>query len=267
MSAEGSSDFDGFAQEIERRMCPPQENLLVLKRADSTNSLARRVVSEYAAEDLRPPRLWIFAFEQSAGRGRQGRAWSSPAGLGVYATLCLGQIDRGGLETLPLLVAESLCATVNQWLGGRCRLKWPNDLVIGGLKLGGILIESVMRGDRPAAAIVGFGVNHGDDDAAPRGGQSTSLQREGAPPLSLAATAAALALGLERALEGRPEPAVVAARYAALSSHAPGDEVRCRIADGAVVEGAFAGFDDRGFLRLATAEGERRIAAGEVIES
>jgi BirA family biotin operon repressor/biotin-[acetyl-CoA-carboxylase] ligase len=265
MSAEGLDDFEAFAAEIQRRMCPPQENLLVMRRADSTNSLARRVVSEYAAEDLSPPRLWIFAFAQHAGRGRHGRSWVSPPGLGVYATLSLGQLERRTLESLPLRVAESLCTTINRWVGGRCRLKWPNDLMIGGLKLGGVLIESVVRGSGRPAAIVGFGVNHGQGPADLRSGHATSLRNEGAPAMTLAATAAALALDLETTLAQPADGA--AARYAALSMHSPGDPIRCRVAGGEVVEGTFAGFDEAGFLRLGTGSGERLVSAGEVIES
>lgn len=260
-------DFDAFADEIERRMCPPQENLLVMKRADSTNSLARRVVSEYAAEDLSPPRLWIFAFEQHSGRGRHGRSWVSPAGLGVYATLSLGRVERHVLEALPLRVAESLCTTINRWLAGRCRLKWPNDLMVGGLKIGGVLIESVVRGAGTPAAIVGFGVNHGHGPTDLRSGHATSLRNEGAPALTLAATAAELALDLEGALARPFDRAAAAARYAALSIHSPGDPIRCQIAGGEIVEGTFAGFDELGFLRLGTQSGERLVSAGEVIES
>ncbi len=260
------NDFDAFAATIERLMCPPQENLLVLRRVDSTNSLARRVISEYTAEGLAPPRLWIFAFEQRAGRGRQGRAWVSPPGLGIYATLSLGRVERGALESLPLLVAASLCSTINRWLQGRCRLKWPNDLVVGGLKLGGVLIESVLRGDEAPAVIIGFGVNHGQDASELRSGQATSLRSEGGSPPPLAEAAAALALGLEDALARCDDAAAVVSRYTALSAHATGDPLRCQVA-GEVVEGDFRGFDEHGFLRLGTARGERLVAAGEVIES
>jgi len=259
------TEFEAFAEEVERRMCPPQENLLVMRRADSTNSLARRVVSEFAAEDVAPPRLWIFAFAQHAGRGRHGRAWVSPPGLGVYATLSLGHVERRTLESLPLLVAESLCTTINRWVDGRCRLKWPNDLMVGGLKLGGVLIESVVRGGGHPAAIIGFGVNHGQGHGDLRSEHATSLRHEGAPAMSLAATAAELALDLETTL-ARPADGA-AARYAALSMHSPGDPIRCRVAGGEIVEGTFAGFDELGFLRLGTGNGERLVSAGEVIES
>jgi BirA family biotin operon repressor/biotin-[acetyl-CoA-carboxylase] ligase len=183
----------------------------------------------------------------------------------VYATLGLGQVERRALESLPLRVAESLCTTANRWLGGRCRLKWPNDLMVGGLKLGGVLIESVVRGGGPPAAIIGFGVNHGQGPGDLRSGHATSLRNEGAPAMSLASTAAELALDLEAALAQPGDGA--AARYAALSIHAPGDPIRCRVAGGEIVEGTFAGFDALGFLRLATGGGERLVSAGEVIES
>ena len=256
--------FAPFAAELRQRLRPGNANLLVLRRADSTNGLTRRVVSEYTGAGLEPPRLWVFAWEQNAGRGRLGRTWVSPAGLGVYATLSLGSIALAKLDFLPLVVAASLCATVNLWLDGRCRLKWPNDLVVEGRKLGGILIESVSRGTASAAAIAGFGINHGQGIDELPVANATSLASLGAGPATLAETAAALALRLDADLARPAEFAVE--RYAALSAHRGGDLLRCQSA-GETFEGRFSGFDSRGFLRLDTAGGARLLAAGEVIES
>jgi BirA family biotin operon repressor/biotin-[acetyl-CoA-carboxylase] ligase len=207
--------------------------------------------------------MWLFAWEQHAGKGRQGRAWSSPPGLGVYATLSLGRVGWPQLAVLPLLVAASLCTTANRWIGGRCRLKWPNDLMVDGLKLGGVLIESVSRGVDAAAAIIGFGINHGQSGGDLLLGYATSLRLQGGSIPPLGEAAATLALDLEAALRDSPESAIE--RYVALSAHRVGDPVRCRSA-GETVEGSFAGFDGRGFLRLDTARGERLMAAGEVVE-
>lgn len=256
--------FEPFAAELRQRLLPGNANVLVLRQADSTNGLTRRVVSECTGAGLDPPRLWVFAWGQNAGKGRLGRTWVSPDGQGVYATVSLGSIGLDKLDFLPLVVAASLCTTVNTWLGGRCRLKWPNDLVVEGRKLGGILIESVSRGTESAAAIVGFGINHGQGIDEQRAANATSLARLGAGPATLAETAAALALRLDRDLELPAEVAVE--RYAALSAHRAGDLLRCQSA-GETVEGRFAGFDRRGFLRLDTASGARLLAAGEVIES
>lgn len=256
--------FDAYATELGARLRASGDNLLVMRGVDSTNSLARRVTAEYLAEELEPPRMWLFAWEQHAGKGRQGRAWLSPPGLGVYATLSLGRVQWPQLAVLPLLVAASLCTTANRWVGGRCRLKWPNDLTVDGLKLGGVLIESVSRGADAAAAIIGFGVNHGHDSGDLRLGHATSLRLQGGAIPPLGEAAATLALDLEAALRDSTESAVE--HYVALSAHRVGDPVRCRCA-GEVVEGSFAGFDGRGFLRLDTAKGQRLMAAGEVVES
>ena len=80
-----------------------------------------------------PPPALLVAWEQSEGRGRRGRTWVSPPGRGVYASLLTPLPGDADLHTLPLLAGVGLCRAANRHLpdaGPRCRLKWPNDLLL-----------------------------------------------------------------------------------------------------------------------------------------
>lgn len=271
-------------------------NLVVLPRVGSTNSIGRRIAREYLAEGQVPPPSLVVAWEQTEGRGRRGRSWSSPAGRGVYASLVTPLAGEEGLHTLPLLAAVGLCRAAARHLPGNgpgCRLKWPNDLLVGGLgdggrKLGGLLIETE-RGEAGASeaggpgaggpvAVVGFGVNH---TASPEVAAAiasagrpalppAALADESREPPSLAELARDLAAELVAELEHLGDESYAAREYQAFSAHSPGERMRCR--DGErTVEGVFLGFDRRGFLRLRPESGvagearELRLAAGEVL--
>jgi BirA family biotin operon repressor/biotin-[acetyl-CoA-carboxylase] ligase len=262
-------DFTRYVEELLALRSPlpgGDPNLVVLERVGSTNSLAQRIAAEYEKEDERVPEAMIVTLEQTAGRGRQGRSWASPRGKGVYATLVRRVAPVAALPTLPLLAGVGLCRALGRFLPAPCRLKWPNDLRIGGRKLGGVLVESRLRaGSDEATAIIGFGVNlaHGRDDLPP--GVGTSLALEGVPEVSLPALTWAVVESVAAELGDYGDVAAAVARYRAMSEHAPGDRLRLRAADGEV-EGTFRGFDARGRLRLEVGGDEMALAAGEVVE-
>lgn len=282
--------FAGYLHELLRLQAESPgrlpANLVVLPSIPSTNAIGRRIARDYLAEGQVPPPSLVVAWEQTAGRGRRGRAWASPAGRGVYASLVIPLAGDDGLQTLPLLAAVGLCRAAGRHLpeaGPGCRLKWPNDLLVGALeaggrKLGGLLIE-IERGDEGGpVAVIGVGVNY---RAAPEvaaaiasgGGAAlpaAALADESPRPPSLAELARDLAAALLAELEHLGDEGYAAREYQALSAHSPGERMRCR--DGErTVEGVFLGFDRRGFLRLrpepGTAGGERelRLAVGEVL--
>ncbi len=247
-------------------------NLVVLPCVPSTNALGRRLARDYFAEGVTPPPTLFVAWEQTAGRGRRGRSWASPPGRGVYASLVAPVAGAERLHTLPLLAAVALCRAVDHHLpagGPRCRLKWPNDLLIGERKLGGLLIETERGEDGATAAVIGFGINHlpaPEIEAAADGRGVAALAAESPEPPSLAVLVRDLASALEAELAHLGDEVYAAREYQALSAHRPGETLRCR--DGErTVEGVFLGFDRRGFLRLRAAGegGELRLAAGEVL--
>lgn len=238
---------------------------MVLAEAPSTNDLGKRIARNYLAESARVPAVDIVAWGQSAGRGRLApRRWSSPPGAGVYLTMVRDIRVEEGLERVPLAVAVAVGETLDRHLAGRCRLRWPNDLMVGGRKIGGILIEVISRGDG-AAAVIGVGINHrGDPDALDAPG-ATTLERAvaGAPLPDLVGLVAELARAVEARLGA--ERATLLAAYRALSAHRPGDALTVRIG-GDARTGVFQGFDEHGFLCLDVDGARHRVPAGEVID-
>ena len=242
-----------------RRTAEP-ECLAVVEEVDSTNRLARRVAEAYLGSGRRPPRLALIARGQTAGRGRRGRGWRSPAGQGIYASLLLPIASAEALAALPLRVPLALCEALDAY-GVEAGIKWPNDLVVDGRKLGGVLIEA-LAGSR--VAIVGFGINGAQAE--------TDLPAEGSTSLRLTATTAIdlsrltvdlVGVVARRAGEEELTPALVEV-YRRRAVHRPGDLLQCRLGDEDVA-GSFAGFDERGRLRLATDAGERVLGAAELM--
>jgi BirA family biotin operon repressor/biotin-[acetyl-CoA-carboxylase] ligase len=126
-----------------------------LANVGSTNDEARR-----RALDGDPGRLWMLAREQIQGRGRRGRAWSSPPG-NLYASALLIDPSPVAIAAQIGFVAGTALRRAVEDLGGgdEVRLKWPNDLVWRGAKLAGLLVEGLALGDGRLACVVGIGVN------------------------------------------------------------------------------------------------------------
>ncbi len=124
-------------------------------RTGSTND---DVMARLAAGE--PPPFLLVAEEQDKGRGRMGRQWFSPPGCGLYFTVALAA-GEPGLVPFASLAAGTACATaVRRLTAAEVMLKWPNDLFLGGRKLGGILCETPPSAPgRTKAIAVGVGMN------------------------------------------------------------------------------------------------------------
>jgi BirA family biotin operon repressor/biotin-[acetyl-CoA-carboxylase] ligase len=131
----------------------------------STNDTARELIRAGAVHGT-----VVVADEQTRGRGTKGRTWHSPGGLGLYASFILRWDDPGERNTsfslLPLAAGLAAAEAVFESAGVDVGLKWPNDLVFGRRKLGGILTETVLRAGGPGHAVIGVGINinHREDD-------------------------------------------------------------------------------------------------------
>jgi BirA family biotin operon repressor/biotin-[acetyl-CoA-carboxylase] ligase len=238
---------------------PVRKRVVVLDVVDSTNAEALR----RAGVRERGP-LWIVAREQTAGRGRRGRAWTSPAG-NLHATLLL--LDPSPPAVAPQLAfvaGLALCdavAAVAPSLASRLALKWPNDLLCGGRKIAGILVEG--EGD-PVAVAVGIGVNcrhHPDSAEFP----ATDIAAEGAD-VSTDALFEHVAGAMERRLDQWNRGSGFAGVRAAWLERAAGigEPVRVRLS-GRETAGRFETIDDSGRLMLRTGPGDlEAIAAGDV---
>jgi len=216
--------------------------------------------SQWLAEHPPQKPTLVWARQQTRGRGRMGRTWNSPPG-GVYFSVGwpLGS-EAPVVASLPLLVGLSLAEALGERYNVPVRLKWPNDLVVKGAKLGGILVERQRN-----ALVIGVGINASAAVAqTPElGRRVTGLEEFGGPVVN-AALVGHLACGVLDTLA--MDPAVVRAslpaRWAALDALA-GQRVAVEAADAHSVSGRVLGVTPEGLLRLATQQGERHINAGE----
>jgi BirA family biotin operon repressor/biotin-[acetyl-CoA-carboxylase] ligase len=155
--------------------------ILHLGETGSTNADAMRLALK--GEELP---LWIVAERQTAGRGRSGRSWVSLEG-NLYASValcCSAPLENAGQLSLVagISIMDAIRANTELASDAGLRLKWPNDVLIGGAKAGGILIESTTaRGSPGFLAVIGFGLNiaSAPDDL---GRAATALSRHGRVP-------------------------------------------------------------------------------------
>ena len=108
-----------------------------------------------------PAGTLVIAEEQTAGRGRAGRAWTSHRCAGLWMTLIERPRASDGLDVLSLRVGLHLAPVLERWTDGPVQLKWPNDLFVGERKLAGVLIEARWRGAQPDWVAIGIGINLG----------------------------------------------------------------------------------------------------------
>ncbi len=212
--------------------------------------------------------LVICAEEQTAGRGRRGRIWSSPPGVGLYFSLVLrppcGVGDAGALPLMTLCAGVGVREGVMRASGLDTTLKWPNDLMRGRRKLAGILAEGHAIGTSEQAVVLGVGVNvlrsafPPDVDV-----RATSIERELGRALERApllnGILASVSAWYERLRSGDRDGILRAWREAAPSAW--GAPVGWANGDR---KGVTAGVDESGALLVATEEGIERIVAGEL---
>ena len=129
--------------------------LHLLTHTASTNDDAKAL-----AQCGAPEGTVVLAEHQTQGRGRQGRRFASPAGVGIYLSLLLRpRLDTASLPQLTLLVGVAAAEAITAGSTLPVCLKWPNDVEIHGKKVAGILTEAVIRLGQPPAVIVGIGIN------------------------------------------------------------------------------------------------------------
>ena len=220
----------------------------------------------------RPPRsdlgIACVAEQQTAGRGRRGRPWVSPFGANVYLSLLWQfELPAAALAGLSLAVGVAVAGTLRGLGVGDAALKWPNDLLWRGRKLGGILVELSGEVDGPTRAVVGVGVNHRMPLASAALIDQDWADMASAVPHALPSRCALVAGLLDRLVA-----AMLQFRTAGLAPFLPawdeldglrGRDVVVRLGEQAI-SGRELGVAPSGALRLMTAEGERQYLAGEV---
>jgi BirA family biotin operon repressor/biotin-[acetyl-CoA-carboxylase] ligase len=209
-------------------------------QTDSTNERARELAAAGA-----PHGTLVTASEQSAGRGRQGRRWTAPRGRALLCSLVIRDPPR----LLPLAAGVAVAEVA----GPQARVKWPNDVLVDGLKVAGILVEGRPQ-ERWAVLGIGLNVALREEDFPPElAGRAGTL---GLEPDAVEPTLERLLESLEQWLSAAPEAVLEAVRGR--------DALLDRPVRWSGGEGRGAGIDAEGRLLVATDEGQIALDAGEV---
>ena len=128
--------------------------VVVLDEVPSTMDVAGEL-----AEAGAPAGTLVLADAQLSGRGRAGRRWESPKGEGIWLTLLERLNDADALDVLSLRIGLRVAAALDRFSPAPVGLKWPNDIYLPAGKLGGMLVESRWRGQRPEWTAIGIGIN------------------------------------------------------------------------------------------------------------
>ncbi len=232
----------------------------------STMPLAHELAAQGAADGTA-----IVAEEQTAGRGRRGRVWQAPRGSALLCSLiCRPPLPPERLFLLVAAIGVGLCEGVERATGLRPQVKWPNDLLLDGRKLAGVLCESRLGGAGLHHAVVGFGLNINT-----RAADLSEMPPGALPPTSLAIahgaalphlpTVAALLEAIDDAYDllwtGREEE--IRARWETRLA-GRGGLVRVVTASGER-EGRFVGVGPDGALLLDTTSGRECLFVGDVL--
>ncbi|HTS36930.1 MAG TPA: biotin--[acetyl-CoA-carboxylase] ligase [Candidatus Solibacter sp.] len=232
----------------------------------STNTAAMA-----AAADDAPEGSVFLAEEQTAGRGRGSHSWESPRSTGIYCSVVLRpQLPPSEVLVLSLAAGLAVHSAIQQ-VDSRVSadLKWPNDVLIGGEKVCGILTEMNAEATRVCYIVVGMGINV-NQSTFPRELGATSLRMETGSEWSRVELAAALLKSLDREyrqlIENSHAKETILRRFTQQSSWVRGKSVRIED-NGRVLEGTTDGLDDRGFLLLKTQRGTQTVLSGTVRET
>tara|TARA_R110002110_G_scaffold49669_22_gene147505 strand:- start:2707 stop:3474 length:768 start_codon:yes stop_codon:yes gene_type:complete len=237
---------------------------ILLQTVDSTNAEAARIADVTAAP------AWILAAEQTGGRGRRGRPWSSPRG-NFHATLLLHPTepaDQVALRSfLAALALRDACVSLT---GNRLgfALKWPNDVLLNGGKLAGILLESSGSAGRVSHLAIGVGVNliaaPPPGDVEPGAMTPVSLLGETGVRVTPEAFLTALAIACDQWETVFTTRGFAPLRDAWLADAARLGEVITARTGRDTLTGRFETIDDHGALVLDTARGRLAIPAAEI---
>ena len=237
------------------------ESIALLPAVDSTNFLARRVISECLENEVPLPSAAIIALEQTAGQGRESRAWHSPAGRGIWCTL-LHTRPLAELSLLPLELASAVARFLRDEYRIDAQIKWPNDVLVEGRKIAGTLIEARSREDQAFVAIgIGLNVLPLGKGAPP---EAISIAEATSTIVDLPGAITAFLVALDSALFRPFARETILDEWRALTLHREGDRVGFAM-KGERIEGTWRGIDENGHARIEVEGNERLVSAGDLI--
>jgi len=236
----------------------------ILEKVASTQTVAHQLVSEGAGEGT-----LVIAEQQTAGRGRMGRTWYSPAGKGIWMSLVLfPQIPLHFTSQLTLLVAVAVCRAIRMFTGVQAGIKWPNDLLVRNKKVCGILLESSAEDQRLRYVVAGIGISvnlKSGDFPDPLRHTATSLMMESGGAIERHALICEILLQLEQLYELYHEQGFAPIRLLWESLNVSlGRPIQIRTPAG-TVHGTAEAVDEYGALVLRLPDGNtRKFYSGDV---
>jgi BirA family transcriptional regulator, biotin operon repressor / biotin---[acetyl-CoA-carboxylase] ligase len=238
------------------------ESVAVIPRVTSTNLIARRILDECLGNELSLPQAIIIAGEQFAGRGRNERSWSSPPGKGIYATTLLTR-PASELPLFPLEMANVVATYLQDTFGIDARIKWPNDVLAGGRKIAGILIEARVQ-EKHVHMLIGTGINLEpvESETRPNATSVSEVARHGYRGIDAATTA--FIEHLDRRFATATNRKTVLEEWRRMTVHKTGDRISSIIGT-RTVSGTWEGLDDHGRALIRTDAETLAISAGDVI--
>lgn len=212
-----------------------------------------------------PHGSFYIADEQTAGRGRSDHQWISKSGEGLYLSVLLRpNLATADLVWLPLLAGLAVHRAIREVTALQADLRWPNDLIIGPRKTGGILVEAHAEGANTTAAVIGIGINLHQQRFPPNlATEPTSLDLETGRYTSRQDLALAILRALDAEISAIPGNfESIPARIAAISTWIQGKKVE--VHGPQPCTGITEGLDERGFLRVRTDTGVVTITTGGI---
>ena len=230
----------------------------------STNAVAFRLARRGEQEGA-----VVLAEAQTAGKGRMGRRWESPAGANIYLSLILRpHIPPSNMPLITLMTAIACAQAIEEVIGRLPEIKWPNDLLFSGKKIGGILTEADMEMDAINFVVVGIGINvnmrRRAFPAAIRD-TATSLREESGKEISRIHLIQAVIRQMERWYDilARGQGNAIRERWQELA-RIKGKQITVKFMHD-IVQGTARGLDEDGALLVESDSGTvRRIVAGDV---
>lgn len=246
------------------RAAGPRWDVVLLPESPSTNAEAAARARAGAGEGL-----VVVADHQTAGRGRLDRTWVTPARAALTLSAVLApDVPAARWPWLPLLAGVAVATGVRRSLRTPCTLKWPNDVLVDGSKVAGILVERVET-DRGPVAVVGIGLNVSQTPEELPVETATSLAvAAGTEPdrtALLGDVLAALGEGYDAWRSAGGDPVALRSTYLEVCSTV-GSQVRVLLPGGGTLSGTATGVDTEGRLEVVDAEGRRTVlGAGDVV--
>lgn len=236
--------------------------IICLDSIDSTNEQAKRMAEEGA-----PHGLIVVAEEQTAGRGRRGRNWASPAGKNLYFSLLLRpDFAPSQASMLTLVMALAVRDAMEECYQAGAGIKWPNDIVLNGKKVTGILTEMRLQGETIGHVVIGVGINVKKQTFAEELTHASSLEEELSCEVSRELLFARIMEHFERDYERFCETLDLSGLTEAYNACLVNCKRQVRVLDPAgEFTGLAKGINEKGELLVQTPDGKvHAIYAGEV---